>query len=108
MVTKQRMVQWGKASALGLIAGLLCFVYVTVVARAGIQECTTECQLKHTKCVEDCEQDTPCALRCGQEADKCVARCKEKKRVDSGDEGDSSGKDTVEESLDVQQETIDG
>jgi hypothetical protein len=76
---------------------MIAFGYISFSARAGVQECDTDCQVRHTKCVERCEQDTPCALRCGEEAERCVKRCREKRPIDGGSEKEASRVDSNEE-----------
>jgi hypothetical protein len=65
---------WVAISAFGALASI-CVASVEMEARAGTQQCNTECQSKMTDCILACDGMRSCEEACKKKGQSCVAAC---------------------------------
>ena len=65
---------WTVVTALGLLAAFLLHG-IEMSARAGTQQCNTECQSKMTDCILACDGIRTCEEACKKKGQSCVNVC---------------------------------
>jgi hypothetical protein len=71
---ESRRSSWFLAIALGVVLGFVLHA-IEMPARAGTQQCNTECQSKMTDCILACDGIRSCEEACKKKGQSCVAVC---------------------------------
>jgi hypothetical protein len=71
---ERRRWAWTLGAALGLVASFALHG-IEMQARAGTQQCNTECQSKMTDCILACDGMRSCEEACKKKGQSCVGIC---------------------------------